>query len=47
MLKKTIFCILCLLLSSVALLKKAEKKNSPFTVSRNGTFTYLQERARL
>ena len=45
--KNAIFCLLRLLLSSVALLKKAKKKNSLFTVSRDGTFTYIQEFSRL
>ena len=45
--KKPIFCLLCLLLSSVALLKKAKKKNSLFTVSRDSTFTYIQESSRV
>ena len=45
--KNAIFCLLRFLLSSVALLKKAKKKNSLFTVSRDGTFTYIQEFSRL
>ena len=45
--KNAIFCLLRFLLSSVALLKKAKKKNSLFTVSRDSTFTYIQESLRV
>ena len=37
--EKPIFWLLPLRLIFVAIIKKAKKKNSPFTVSRDGIFT--------
>ena len=44
--EKAIFCLLRLRLRFAAIVKKAKKKNRPFTVSRDGTSTYIEEPAR-
>ena len=44
--EKAIFCLLRLRLRFAAIVKKAKKKNRPFTVSRDGTSTYIEDPAR-